>query len=1435
METKEFNLTYPQKNIWLVEKLNGSTPINSIVGTIEIKNSFDETLCQEAIQEIIKNNDAMRFQIKEQNDKVTQFVKEYQKETSKVVDLTDWEENKIEEYKKILAKEPLNLAKEQLYEFIILRYTSDSGAIFMKIHHIISDAWSCSKIGTAMIHYMEKRRRNEPVEEIRNPSYLTYIELEHEYESSEKYQKDEEFWRNYLDGIKEPLYLKNVSENISKKASRYSVKLEELDNQKMNEYCQEHKISPYVLFLTALSTYLYRIKDQDDFIIGTPILNRSNYKEKNMIGMFVSTIPLRVKVRENETFLELAKEISKDTFSLFRHQKYPYMKMLEEVREKTGQKSNLYQLVLSYQNARTDVVDPNRYGTTWVFPEMLDDQLQIHIMDMNNTGILQINYDYLTDLFDQKEIESFHTRMMAIIKHAIDNCDIDVETIRIMSQDEEDKILYEWNDTDTNYPKDKTIIELFEEQVQKTPNQIALIEKGQKMTYQELNEKANQLARFLKEEKKVKKQEIVGIAMEKSFEMYIAILAVLKLDGVYLPIDRHLPISRINDMIENSHCQLVLTWQELKCHHACCIKQIKLRGDSTNFKHQAKPDDLAYIMYTSGSTGVPKGAAMYHYNVVKLVKEINYFDMKQVEVIFLAGSVGFDASMHEMWLNFLNGKTGCIISKETLLQPLAYQKELAAYQHTIAILTTQLFHQYAKYCPDMFQKVQYLVAGGDIMLSDYVKEVKKVCENTTIINIYGPTECSAATTTYEVKEIKKKIPIGKPISNSKCYICDKKMRLLPIGCEGQLVIGGDGVGAGYIHNEEATKNSFIQTNSKMGRVYLSGDIAKYEEDGNLSFLGRKDFQIKINGYRIEKSEIQNTALQFGRIKEVYLKIHQEDELKEMILYITSDSNIQIESLRDYMEQKLPRYMVPKKIMQVKTIPLNLNGKVDEKKLPKYVPILTSHEAKEPLTEMEELVLNCYQKILNVKELDVDSDLFEYGLDSLKIASSIVMLNRYQFNHLSYQDIYDLRTVRKIVKCMNGDLLVEEDQYVKEYDYTRIHQLLKKNSDSSFLAESIKGNVLLTGATGFLGAHLLLEILQTTSVKVCCIVRPKKISAKERLQNTFEQYFGEKLWKQYENRIQIISMDLLEEERLEEVVSLMKKESIQLILHSAATVKHYGSRELFYRLNVTIVENLIKLSKAIQAKLVHISTLSVSGNSFEGKFELQKFDHAIPFTENDLYIGQCVSNIYTYTKYVAEMKLLEEMASGFEATIIRVGNLTNSDVTGKSQINLQENGFIQRIRFLMDRKIISKDMYEQLYLEFSPVNEVAKAILVLSKIKEGRPIYHLFNHHHVTLKKFIAFYQKKYGKTIEILEDKPFQQKIDQLLKKEQMLKYSILIEEFHTNSNRHYKTNIKVRADKTNEVLAKNQFYWNEIEDRYLEQFINSILENGDENHVNRL
>ncbi len=1437
---EKYNLTYPQKNIWMVEKYSGTSPINSIVGTIEIKDKFDDKMCIDAINYIIKTNDAMRFCISENNGKVEQYVKKYEWKNIKVYDLSSYTFEGINSFKEELARIPLDISKNELFEFYLLRYSKNSGAIFMKIHHIISDAWSCSKIGTDIVNFLNSKINNKEFIEESRPSYIEYINSEREYETSEKYLKDEEFWRKYLSNIKETVSLKPIKENTSKEAARYSVVLNDEESEKINKYCKENKISPYALFLAAISTYIYRVKGNNDFIIGTPVLNRANFKEKNMIGMFVSTLPIRVNVKENEKFVELAKNISTNNLSLFRHQKYPYSKSLEFVRKNQDIRTNLYNIVLSYQNARANMGQDSIYSTTWVFNKNISDELQIHIMDMDSTGRLNINYDYLIDLFNEVEIKYLHTRLMAIIFDAINNINIDVENIQIMSDEEKNKIIHDFNDTIIDYPKDKTVMELFKEQVEKTPDMIALVFKEKSMTYKELNEKSNRIAHFLKQ-KDICKNDVVGIMMDKSIDMMCTIIACLKLGISYIPIETNYPLERVNIILSDCKAKFLITENGFENNLEYDI--VKLVDDTSLVEFSSEDilinqdvNNIVYIMYTSGTTGTPKGVAINNFNIVSLVKNTNYIKFMPGDRMSQTGSIMFDASTFEYWGALLNGLPLYLIDKNTMLNPFELEKYIKNNKITIMFITSALFNQLVEHNASMFENVRVILTGGEVLSVKHMNKLLKACPNIELFNVYGPTETTTFATFYKIDNFfEKNIPIGRPLSNKMCYILDKKNRLLPIGIEGELAIGGDGVSSiGYIKREDLNNTRFIFDKfRKTGKLYKTGDISYMDEYGNINFVGRIDNQIKIRGFRIELDEIKAQILNNNKIKDCYTFIIDKDGEKNIAAAYTTNDTLVIEDLKEYLNSKLPYYMVPKYFIELDKLPLNKNGKVDSKKVKEFLEskyINSDNKINEDIYSGVYLELyNLFSEVLNKKNIKMNDNFFEIGGDSI-LAIKLITIAISKDISVTYADLYKNPSIKKL-----GDMLMRKSSYIsisdgiEKMDYTNINELLSKNKyNNEEITTSDLGNVLLVGATGFLGAHILDEFMKNEKGCIYCIIRKKEnMDISKRLKERLNFFFGNKYDNEFEKRIFVIEGNIENEYIVNDKETFRKiTKEVNTVINAAANVKHFGDEEKFKKINVIGVENLVNFCVENNKKFIHTSTLSVSGNILEtGQIYQENIPKGTIYDETNLYIGQNLDNIYAYTKFLGEKVVLDAIYNkGLDAKIMRMGNLTGRMLDGKFQPNVSENAFANRLKTFIELSVLPDNILK-FYLEFTPIDYAAKAVILLSKVSNDYNVYHLFNHKHTQMSEVDRIF-KSIGINLRHITKNEMTKLINKYSNSDDGYeKIKGIILDINKNKEVDYNPNIKVLSDFTIEILEKLKFEWPEVKDEYIKKYINYLYD----------
>lgn len=789
MESNVYNLTNPQKSIWFTEQFYKGTPIENITGCVIVLEKLNLKALQKAINLFVKSNDSFRLKFTVKDDKPLQYLSSFSEfEIENVMVNTDED---IKDIENKMSNTPFEVLDNLLFSFKTFTFPDGHGGFVITAHHLISDAWTAGLVVNEIMDYYEKIINSQIIDN-QNPSYLDYITSEQEYLNSEKFNKDKEFWNEIFKTVPEvatisSINVENSNSSLSCKAKRKQFVIPKETMNLINEFCKQNKASAFNFFMAVLAIYLSRVSSLDDFTIGTPILNRGNFKEKQTTGMYISTIPFRISINHKIPFAEFLSNISADFSKIFRHQKYPYQYLLEDLRKKDSSIPNLYNILLSYQNVRSNKQTSDiNYESSWVGNNFISDDIDIHLYDMNDTGDINIAYDYLISKYSIDDICSIHARFLYIINQVLENNDITLNEIEIVTPDEKKKILYDFNNTSADYPRDKTITQLFEEQVEKTPDNIAVVFENQKLTYRELNERANSLANYLRSQK-IGRNDIVGIMVNRSLEMIISILAVLKSGACYIPIDPEYPQDRIEYMLNNSNAKLLLTFKRLENKVTFDNKLfVELdnelyNSNKDNLININEPDDLAYIIYTSGSTGKPKGVMLKHSNINNFIQGMcNVVDFNSEKTIVSVTTISFDIFVLESLLPLQRGLKIVVATENEqndirLFNALCLKNNVNIIQTTpsrFQVLISNLNEL------DYLEGITDILVGGESfpkMLLEKLQQLTKA----NIYNVYGPTETTVWSTVKNLTD-ETSITIGKPISNTRCYILDNNKKLLPV-------------------------------------------------------------------------------------------------------------------------------------------------------------------------------------------------------------------------------------------------------------------------------------------------------------------------------------------------------------------------------------------------------------------------------------------------------------------------------------------------------------------------------------------------------------------------------------------------------------------------------------------------------------------------------
>jgi len=1424
---QKYNLTNPQKSIWFTEEIFKGTPIENITGTVLVKDKVDFKLLEKAINIFVQKNDSFRLKFVLENGQPLQYVSKYVPFDISIIDVSSSEDLKKAEND--IATTAFDINDSLLFVYHLVRFPDGHGGFIINMHHLISDAWSAGLGGSEIIKIYTHLLENESIEDISYPSYVEYINSEQEYFKSARFEKDKLFWNSLFETVPEVATIP-ASFDIPKKTSsskairkQFVLPLELLS--KISDFTKNYKISIFNFFMAVFAIYIGKISGLEEVVLGSPILNRSNAKEKRTSGMFISTVPLRVKLDENIKFADLASTISTDFFNIFKHQKYSYLSLLEDLRKKDNTIPNLYKILISYQNIRSTAQSSKTpFDITWIPNGHIADDIDIHIYDMNDTGNINIAYDYLVSKYTEESICKLHTRILNIIEQILSNNDIDVKNIEIITPEEKNKLLVDFNDTTVAYDTSKTISMLFEEQALKTPDNIALVFEDKELTYKELNEKSNSLARFLRS-KNIGRNDIVGIMVNRSLEMIISILAVLKAGGTYIPIDPEYPQDRIEYMLNNSNAKLLLTFESLKDKlifenkiFVDLTNKSLYSGNSTSLENINKPNDSAYIIYTSGSTGMPKGVVLTHKALTNLTNYsnnyIHYLKDEKYRTVISITTVCFDIFIFETLISLQKGLKLVIANEDEKNLPNLLNKLIKKHKAEIIQSTPsrmQFFVDNIKEIP-LLSNLNYITLAGEQLPISLVKQLREI-SGAYIYNGYGPSETTVFSTLTDVTEYEK-ITIGKPLYNTKIYILDKKLNIVPINAVGELYIAGDGLGKGYLNNPELTAKSFIPNPFTPNTLmYKTGDLGYFMPNGEIMCLGRSDNQVKIRGLRVELGEIETCILTYPGIDKCAVIVNNEQKL---LAFFSSEKNININDLKAYMQRKLPTYFIPNSFVPIEKFKLTPNGKLDRKALHK-IKISSNTEYEEPKTDYQKKLAKIFEKTLGISKISINDNFFEIGGDSLSAIKLQIEAINEGFT-ISYKDIFSHPTIKALSQKIQD---TEIDDFKEDYDYSEINKLIEKNKKSTnvrMTKDNIK-NILLTGATGFMGIHILDYLLKHTKSNIYCLIRAKNnTDPQSRLLDVLHFYFGDKYDKLIFKRIFAVEGDISKKKLgLNDLYYNELGSNINCIINSAAIVKHYGKSNIFNDTNVAGVQNLIDFSLKNNCKFLHLSTLSVSGNIFNNSFDASETKI---FTEKNLYINQDLSNIYVKTKFLAERLILENIIkNNLNAKIIRLGNITNRYSDGLFQINVSENAFLNRIHSFIQIGCIPESLKE-IPVEFSPVDICADAIVNLAKYKNNYTIFHVFNKRYITFGKLVKILHS-FGIHLEFITDDDFNKKILKLSKNSETKNMiSGIVNDISKNGKIQYVTNIKMENNFTNSYLKNVFFKWQTIDEKYIKKYV---------------
>lgn len=675
------------------------------------------------------------------------------------------------------------------------------------------------------------------------------------------------------------------------------------------------------------------------------------------------------------------------------------------------------------------------------------------------------------------------------------------------------------------------------------------------------------------------------------------------------------------------------------------------------------------------------------------------------------------------------------------------------------------------------------------------------------------------------------IHIGKPIANTQIYIINKYNKIVPIGVTGELCIAGDGVGAGYLNRPELTVKKFIDNPFGEGKLYKTGDLAYWREDGDIMFVGRNDSQVKIRGLRIELGEIENAICSTVRISQSVVIVRKNKDDRQFICaFYTEEMFVEITEIKKSVSKKLPRYMIPHVFIRLNEMPLTTSGKINRKAMP-WVDldnISSEVEYVKPRTDLQRILARIMEIVLGVSSVGLNDDFFALGGDSLKGIEFAAKAHN-EGICFNLQSVFDNPTLQELCEYIEN-----EDKVIVQYDkeeFSEINAILAKNNVENISTQKVSsvGNILIAGATGYLGIHILSNFLDNDSGIAYCLVRGKdNLQSKYRLKELLEFYFENKYSDLFDTRIKVLCADLTKNSLgLNDKDYIHLTQNVSVVINAAASVKHYGSYKYFYETNVESVRNLIDFCFKSGARLIHTSTLSVSGNSFGDEFNGYISETEKNFYESSLYIGQPLENVYARSKFEAEKEVLSAMANGLKANIMRMGNLTNRFSDGKFQKNYKSNAFLQRVRAILNLGIIP-DYFMSLYIEFTPIDDAANAVMTIVRhFSNEQTVFHINSTKVVYMNKLLEFFAEL-KMSIRIVDAKTFSDTLRQAAKQtDTEYMFEAFINDMDDGDKLNYDSKIHINNDFTVKYLHNLDFNWSDIGIEYFTKYINYLRKIG--------
>lgn len=1384
---------------------------------------------EQALLQLISAHPAFNIHFETQGNDVVQV---YAPDLVPVVTRSEMTEKDLIAYQQSFVL-PFNLDRGPLYRMEIVQ-TENRVVILIDVHHLIFDGASFDLLTRQLCDVLD----GKTIE----PERLGLLQFSQEQRQAESGQEYQEAKAYFAEVMKECEGCTEITDDFtpSEPHGHVAQVVTPFDYTKVEQFCKQLNVTPASLMLAVSFYTLSRYTNNRHVYISTISNGRSNLRLADTTGMFVNTLPLAGHITE-QTVEEFVRRTSENLEQTMRHELYPFARIAADF-DFSANTTYTYQLGIFEEHT----IGGEKITVKSIDVDVPKQKLDIIIIQQDGQPVICLEYD--DAFYSEKTIKGLAESFVSVLKHFMEAPKNSLLKVSMLS-DEQERLVNSFRMAGTADVPTRLFHQAVEANAEQKPDVKALVACDGTFTFSQLNSEMNRIANALIAHG-VKRGDRVAMLLPRTSRLIFTMFGIMKAGAAYIPCDPHYPADRIKLILEDSEAAYIVTDDEnlenLKAQagegslkvleKALNVEELLQCENTANPAIPQEGSDLAYIIYTSGSTGRPKGVMLHHKGICNelFAHPLNFRNwtvMQEVKCILGLATISFDASVEEIGIPLYNGLTLALASDEIandpiLLAEFMVENNVGMFQGTPSRLM-QLYES------DTFRKAlsgcHIIELGGEKFSDSQLRELQKTMVSADgshqvhIFNSFGPTETTVESNSHEVTH-DDHVTIGRPLVNVTEYIVDADMNRVPVGVVGELLIGGAQVGLGYNNLPDKTREAFIPNPFVTGdaidkTLYRSGDYARWDEQGYVSILGRTDNQVKLRGLRIELGEIESVISQQEGIGQVIVMIRKINGKEHLCAYFTANHAVDIDELKVEIGKSLTQYMVPTAYLQLDKMPTTPSGKTDMKALPEpTLSITTAYVA--PANELEQQLCDIFANILQVERVGATDDFFELGGTSLVVTRLIIDVDKIG-HHLVYGDVFDNPTPRQIAALLTGTQVTEKvslESEVKDFDYTAIDQVLTGGTIEAFREGTplTLGHVLLTGATGYLGIHLLNELINSDAKTITCLVRAKSPKDGERrLQTLLYYYFASSYRDLFESgRLRVINGDVTND-----ICSLLSGSAVEIdtVFNCAAIVKHFSKDNDIERVNVDGTQRCVDYCLKTGAKLIQISTVSVGGFLTHGESADKAF-----LSEQRLFMNQYLGNQYTLSKYLSERIVLDAVATkGLVGKVMRVGNLAARSTDGEFQVNFRTNSFAGTMRAY---SLLGCCPYGNFTnpVEFSPINEVAQAICLLATTPRECCMFHPYNNHSVFLGDVLGELASV-GTPVRMVEQDEFLQALDQIKSDPQKAERLQSLVAYADVTHGQDAILVQETNDYTMQVLYRLGFQWSPTSWDYVDRFFQVI------------